>query len=150
MKKILLSLSLISILAVLALPVVANAQVEEPELSECCRLRKAIPPHAENDVVGSPVAGAFCKYGQITKPDADWGGFCLMNTIYTVTDWVFFIFIALTVIFVIIGGITFMTAAGDPERTTKGRKFITYAIVGVVIGVLAKAIPAIIRAVIGL
>ncbi len=171
MKKLFLSLTLISILAVLVLPMVVNGQVDPAKLSECCKLRKGVSVlrydgTTEETTVTKNLVGPenvkYCKHSTnpsdpLATTDADkwifspdWGGYCLVNTIEQVTNWVFFIFIALTVIFVIIGGITFMTAAGDPEKTTKGRKFIVYALVGVVIGVLAKAIPAIIRAVIGL
>lgn len=47
---------------------------------------------------------------------------------------------ALALIFVIWGGILFVTSGGDAEKTTKARNTLLYAIIGVIVVVLAYAI----------
>ncbi len=47
---------------------------------------------------------------------------------------------AIAVLFVVIGGFMYMTSAGNEEQATKGRKTLIYAIVGIVITVLAYVI----------
>ena len=75
--------------------------------------------------------------------------FCVMNTLYSITDWIFVILVALAGIFVIIGAFTLLTAAGSPEKVTSGRNYILYAAIGLIVGLLAKAIPSLVRMVSG-
>ena len=116
MKKILPALVLLSLLAVLV-PQIASAQVPE-----CCKIRRAITIDTEvvapGDIVG-PTAG-YCPIGTITVETEKWGLFCVINTINTVVDWIFVVLIALVVVFVIMGAFTILTAAGDPEKISKG------------------------------
>ncbi len=52
-------------------------------------------------------------------------------------------FLALVaVIFVIVGGIRIMTAGGNEENVTKGRKTIVYAIIGLIVIFFARVIVA--------
>lgn len=44
------------------------------------------------------------------------------------------------VVFIVIGGINYMTSAGDTQKTEKGKKTIIYALIGLVICALAFAI----------
>jgi len=74
---------------------------------------------------------------------------CVMNAIYTVTDWIFIILIAIVAIMVIWGGLTIVTAGGAPEKVANGRNYIVYAMVGFALALLSKAIPALVRTVLG-
>ena len=47
---------------------------------------------------------------------------------------------ALALIFVIYGGVLFVTSGGDADKTTKARNTLLYAVIGVVVVVLAYAI----------
>jgi hypothetical protein len=78
-----------------------------------------------------------------------WGMLCLLNTIYNITDWIFVILMALAVIFVIIGAFTLVTAAGSPEKVSSGRNYIMYAAIGIVVALLARAIPALVKMIVG-
>jgi hypothetical protein len=44
---------------------------------------------------------------------------------------------ALALIFVVYGGILFVTSGGDAEKTTKARNTLLYAIIGIIVVVLA-------------
>lgn len=141
MKKILSVLVLISFLAVLAVPMVVSAQAGAPE---SCEITKAAVADLEG--INCPASGD-CPFDSVTY---DCGMCCLMNAIYTVTDWIFVILIAIVAIMVLWGAFTILTAAGAPEKVSSGRNYIIYAMVGMVVALLAKAIPAIVRAVMGL
>jgi len=51
---------------------------------------------------------------------------------------------AVAVLFVVIGGFMYITSAGNEEQASKGRKTVTYAIVGVVITILAYVIISVV------
>jgi hypothetical protein len=46
----------------------------------------------------------------------------------------------LSVIFIIIGGFKYVTSGGDPKNTASAKNTILYAVVGVVVAILAFAI----------
>lgn len=62
------------------------------------------------------------------------------GTILAITNTVTFIAGALAVIFVIVGGIQYATAGGNPARAAKARSTLTYAVLGLIIAVLARAL----------
>ena len=145
MKRILTAIALGSLLAALVLPIFVSAQAPE-QPSEAC-------------TITHNVGADFCKdgCGKGGDPDAcnksvtdQWGMCCMLNSIYTVTNWIFYILLLIVVIMVIIGGFTYLTASGDPEKAGKGKTIITYSIIGMAIALLAKLIPSIVRALIGM
>jgi len=62
---------------------------------------------------------------------------------------VFYVGIALTIIFLIIGGIRYITSGGDKEGAEAARSNITNAIIGFIVVVGAFAIRAILQSVLG-
>jgi len=142
LKKILSALVLASFLAVLAVPMVASAQVEIEEIQECT-LRHDFSGWTKIDCPGP----GTCDFASTTY---DCPMCCLLDTIYTVTDWIFAGVVALVVIFVLIGSFNLLTAAGSPEKVKSGRDYIIYAAVGMFVALLAKAIPAIVKAILRL
>ncbi len=112
-------------------------------------------------VVGAQVAPTTCKItrniilpdGTTCPPQANietQGICCLLQATYNVTDWIFVFLIALATVFVIIGAIFLLTAAGAPERIASGRNYIIFAVVGLAVGFLAKAIPGIVKLIVGI
>jgi len=150
MKKILTTLALISFLFFLAAPAIVSAQTEGP--SDCCKMKRALTIEANTCAAGSivgPATGNSCGLGAVTCGSPYWGAYCLINTLNNITDWVFVILIALAGLFVIFGAFTFVTSAGDPEKTKKGRDFILYATIGLAVAFLAKAVPGLVKLVSG-
>jgi len=132
MKKTLPALILLSLLAVLFLPAVVAAQAPTT-----CKITRSIT----------------LPDGSTCPPNADietQGACCLLQAIYNVTDWIFVFLIALATVFVIIGAISLLTAAGAPERINTGRNYIIYAVVGLAVGFLAKAVPGIVKLIVGI
>ncbi|KPJ56745.1 hypothetical protein AMJ49_03980 [Parcubacteria bacterium DG_74_2] len=145
MKKILSVLILATVLTILVAPVMVSADAEGP--TECCELKRDFElggtTYNEGNVVG-PAGGNCDIAGGITDTTDNWGILCLLNTIYGVTNLIYIILIALSVIFVLFGGFTILTAGGNAENVGKGKDYITYAVVGLVIALLARAIPSIV------
>lgn len=56
---------------------------------------------------------------------------------------------AIAVLYLIYGGIEYITAGGDPEKATKGRTAIVNAIIGIVIIALAYLIVAVVANALG-
>ncbi len=160
MKKILagivLGIMLIGMVTVAAGDVVMPG---EQELNECCVIKHrmlAIPPDigAVNPGIYG-VAGRTCVIGGRDKTDevigvSNWAAYCTIDTIYTITDWAFWIMMILAVLMFVIGGGVFVTSAGNPERAARGKQVVIYGIIGLVIALLAKLIPAVARFLIGM
>lgn len=74
----------------------------------------------------------------------------LWDAIDNVTSWFYGIFLALAVIMVVYAGFMFLTAGGDAEKITKARNALMYAVIGVVVALLARSIVPIAKALLGL
>jgi hypothetical protein len=62
-----------------------------------------------------------------------------------VTNFLIQIAVPLTAIMALVGGFQMITAGGDPEKFSKGRKTLMYAAIGFAVVVLAGGVAAIIR-----
>lgn len=62
-------------------------------------------------------------------------------------NWLFYILVALGTIFVLVAAFQFLTAGGNPDAVTRARNTLTYALVGIGLGVLAKGLVAFVQTV---
>lgn len=142
MKKILPALLLISLLGLFVVPTTAVlAQAGAPE---SCTIKHDL---GSLEGVNCPGVGSECSFDDETY---DCGVCCLLNAVYTVTDWIFILLVAFSAVMIMIGAFTLLTAAGVPEKVNAGRNYIIYAIIGLIVGLFAKAIPAVAKAIMGL
>jgi len=139
MRKILSALVLISLAAVLAVPTMVSAQAGAPTSCDITHDLSGLTG------ISCPTSGS-CDFDSTSY---DCGMCCVMNSVYTVTDWIFIILVAFAAVMVLFGAFTLLTAAGTPEKVTSGRNYIIYAVIGLAVGLLAKAIPAIVRVILG-
>lgn len=106
-------------------------------------------------------AGARCDLANINGDidlvdgvvDADsemWGLVCLVSSTVNITNWIFYLMMVGVVLMIVIGGATYMMAAGNPERAGKGKKIIIYGIIGLIIALVARLIPAVVKMIIGM
>lgn len=156
MKKTLSVLFAISLLSVLVAPIMVSAQSGTP--NECCRLTRDFTfsnlsiTAVKNQVIGAP--GGKCEINGIDTfidvPTDSWGMVCLLNSLYNITDWIFLILVGIAGIWVLMGAFTLLTAGGNSEKVTSGRNYILYAAIGLAVALLAKAVPGIVRVVMGL
>jgi len=85
----------------------------------------------------------------LTSSDADWGMLCLLDSVYSVTDWIFYGLLSLVSVLTVYGGFAIVTAGGDSEKVGKGRDYIVYATLGLVVAFLSKVIPSIAEGIVG-
>ena len=148
---------IVSVLVVIAflLPLLVSAQ---EALKECCKLGKEIELEgvtcAKGKTVGSDATAALdCGVAADWCGDAvkkNWGMYCLLNSIYRITDWVSYLIFAIVGVMIIIGAFTIVTAGGSPDKVTSGRNYILYAVMGLVVALFARAIPALVKAIVGM
>ncbi|MBZ9573064.1 hypothetical protein KJA17_02705, partial [Patescibacteria group bacterium] len=139
MKKVLRSLALGVFVVGLLVPELVSAQFKRPQ--ECCKIRHEITVKTSDvgkltlksgEVVGAPAAqNPVCDIqpdeGKNKFATRDWGVFCLLNTLYTVTVRFFYGAIAGSTIVILLGAYTILLAAGEPERMKRGRTMVIYA-----------------------
>jgi hypothetical protein len=155
MQKILTS----AVLGILLAGVLAPLAVSAAGPVECCNLKKAI------EIDGTSLSGIVgptemvqgtdpgkCPAGAVAGANitTKWGLYCLINTINTVVDWVFTVLIVLAVLFTILGAFEILTAGGSPEKVTTGRNYILYAVIGLAVAFIARAIPGIAKSIMGI
>ena len=138
MRKIISALVLASLLV---LPAIASAQVLEE-----CTLRHDL--RSVSDMIDGTDT---CDTGETLSGD-DFEAYamcCMLDSVYTVTDWIFMVLMVIVGLMVAFGAFTILTAGGNPDHVGKGRNYILYAIIGMVVAFFARAIPAIVKMVIG-
>jgi hypothetical protein len=64
------------------------------------------------------------------------------NQLNSILNIVFSIIGALSVLFVVIGGLRYVLSDGDPKKTSEAKQTIIYAVIGLVIAALAEIIVA--------
>jgi hypothetical protein len=159
--------ALILILASLLFPMVGFGQ----QVISCCKLVRTIKyegvtytagywysesktANPDECAPGAPAIGADCNLASgatnaINCATPDWGTLCLINAVAKITNWVTYIALAVVAVMVIIGALNITTAAGSPEKVTTGRNYILFAVVGLVIAILSRAIPSIAARIVG-
>ena len=79
-----------------------------------------------------------------------WGMICLVNTVTYVTNWLFYLMIIAVVIVFVIAGAMYMMAGGDSEKTKGAKGMMIYGIVGLVIALIAKLVPSVVKLIVGM
>jgi hypothetical protein len=144
-KKLIFSLIALIIFVTAVVPMVASAQAGAPDKCEI-KTNSPVSKYTKAD------DGIYCGTGncEFSDKNKDCGLCCLLNSVYTVTDWIFIFLMALSALMIIIGAFNYVTSAGDPGKTEKGRSYIMYAAIGIAVALFAKAIPAIVKMMIGM
>lgn len=124
------------------------AQTLDPEVpAEGCVIRASFNVGADTFQVGDVISG---NPEDVDNYHEGWGVICMLGTVYNVTNWVFYIILIVVMIMILYAAFLFLTSSGSPEKAGKATKVITYAIIGMVIGLLARAIPAAVRYFVGM
>ena len=69
----------------------------------------------------------------------------LIGALNLIFNWVYTIVFVLAAFFLLLAAYTFITAGGDPEKVGKARGYLLYAIIGVIVGVLAYGLVSFVR-----
>ena len=66
------------------------------------------------------------------------GFIALLNDL---TDWLFVIWVLIAVLFIVVAGLQFIMAQGDPTAISKARMSLIWAAVGIGVALLARGLP---------
>ena len=124
MKKVLLSSVLL--VALLAVPTVASA-------------------NWLGDVLGGVFGGNSTTYEGTTAPELN-----VMTVLDNVTNWLFAILLIVAAIAIIIAAFNFVTAQGDADKVKTARQFVLYALIGVLVAILAKGLVGLVGTIAGI
>lgn len=91
------------------------------------------PVHADQDIVCDQLQG---ELAQQCRADEN----TVQNITDTAVDILTFLVGAISVIAIVIAGFMYVTSGGEPEKTKKAKNTIIYALVAIVLAVLANAI----------
>ena len=161
MKKI-LSLLILSLLVVgLIAPVMAGAQ--DQKIKECCVIGQPIDldetgtatanvTKCAKDSVAAPdqTAADICKTSATLCGKDKWGMYCLVNVVYNVTNWIFYLMMVAVVIVFVIAAAMFMMSSGDAEKTKSAKGLMVYGIIGLIIALVAKLVPSVVKLIVGM
>ena len=112
---------------------------------------------ADPCVSESVCTGGFCILKSKLPPesfragidkDIPLTGTVLIDRIQLIANWVFAFFLAISLIYIVLGAFQFVTAGGDPAQISGARQKLIFALIGIAIGLLTFGIPAIIRSII--
>lgn len=92
------------------------------------------------------ISSAFAADSQLVAPITDEQD--LKTLMCNILEWFFWIIIIISVIMVLVAAFDYVTAGDDTEKTSRGRKRITYAAVGIAIALIAAGFPSIVASVI--
>jgi hypothetical protein len=90
----------------------------------------------------SGLSVAFAQQQELVGPITTTNG--LQQLMCNILGWFFWFIIILSVIMVLLAAFDYVTAGDDTEKTTRGRKRLTYAAVGIIIALLAAGFPQIV------
>lgn len=78
-----------------------------------------------------------------TAPDVD-----VWASLANITNWLFAILIVIAVLFLIVAALQYVTAQGDPEKIKSANSKVLYALLGVVVGILARGLVSFIETIV--
>ena len=171
MKKI-FSFALLLVLGVsLIMPVLVSADLASSGPKDCCTVRQnmawkkgtilkdttadncadATPCILEaGETIGGDKDVVCLGTAKVTYNTGQWGMICLVNTITYITNWIFYLLMIAVVLMFIIAGVMYLTAGAKPDNAKKAKSMMLYAILGLVVALVAKLIPSVVRLIVGL
>ncbi len=131
----------------------AIAAVDKP--IDCCKIIKKIEiageplsPFIVNDCVRALDGDCSAFPSCVEKGTEKWGVICVLNVMNSGLNWVFVFLMILVVILTVLGAIEIMNTA-DPAKSIAGRNKIMMAAVGLLVALIARAVPSLVKAVLG-
>lgn len=64
----------------------------------------------------------------------------VINALNKIVNWVYTLFLFVATLFIIIAAYYFVTAQGKPEQINQARVFLLWAVIGVIVAILARGI----------
>lgn len=73
----------------------------------------------------------------------------VMQVLDRIVDWLFTILLIIAVIWLILAAYYFVTAQGDPDRISKARNMVLYALIGVLVAFAARGLVLLVEKIVG-
>lgn len=144
MKKIISILVLSSLMMIIAAPVVL-AIPGDAGIPNSCTMRNTVSFSSASGIT-CPAAKGVCDYDSTTY---QCGMCCVVDAVYNITNWVFFFMMLIVVLMFLYGGFQFLFSQGNPEKTALAQKVLVFAAIGLAVALLAKAVPPLVKLIVG-
>jgi hypothetical protein len=79
-----------------------------------------------------------------------YGILCAFAVVKQITDLLFLLVTILVVTVIVYSAYLFLTSGGDPKKITDARQWLLYAVIGIVVAIIARIIPGIAIALLGI
>ena len=73
----------------------------------------------------------------LAQSNNNWANVNVESTLTNIVNWLIKIVLVVAALFIVIAAFTFITAGGDPEKINTARNQVMYALIGVIIAILA-------------
>jgi len=90
--------------------------------------------------------GTIFGGGIPTGPTSGAGGLALIQNI---TNWIFIIVLLFSVIFIVLAGWQFISGGGDAQQVAQARNKLLWGVIGIIVAVVARAIPVVVESIVG-
>jgi hypothetical protein len=108
-------------------------------------MKKIFASSAMSAVLGFFGVGISVAFAQAQAPITTQAG--LITLLCNIINWFIIIVLAISVIMVLIAAFHYVTAEEDTEKTSKARRTLTYAAVGIAVALIAYGFPQIVATV---
>ena len=110
--------------------------------------KKNMDKNLVNKIIAAAlILSPFAVFAQVTSPPGavvtSIGD--IMRIVETAVNWAFSLLLILAVLFIFYSAWIYMTAGGELEAVTRAKKNLLYAVIGIVIALLARSIIALVR-----
>lgn len=101
-------------------------------------------------VVVASIAAPFAAFAQPTLTTGVIQNFdAIENLINKAASWLLGILLALAVVFLVYAAFLYLGSGGDEEKVKSAKNYVIYAVIAVIVGVLAKALVGLVGSFIG-
>ena len=141
-KKILTIFSAIWLFALVSMPMFVGAAATSP--LDGCNINEANMSKLAD--IGITDCEPYCKY---SNADNQCGACCILNAIFNLTDWIFIGLMAISALMIMYGAYLFVTAGQNPANSEKGRNLLLFACIGIGIAFFSRALPSLVKLMLG-
>jgi len=101
-----------------------------------CSAGNTIAPTLSDFLACGDSASNYCP-----KSEQYWSSFCIINTVLNIGQYIFYIAIVLSFLFVTYAAFLMSSAYGDPQKLNQGRQTLIFALIGFTVALLGKFLP---------
>ena len=109
-------------------------------------MKRILPVLISLSLLVTPVMALAQQPGPEDAPG--WYEIDVMDVLENIANWLFAVLLVIAAIFIIVAGYFFVTAAGDPDKSKKARDFVMYALIGVLVGFIAKGLVILVETIV--